>query len=150
MENTFCAGRWRVRPFLGHIMEQSWVGKAWLTKDIVVQIQDRWECLLCPNSHVRRARIHMWEFDSVINDQDSYGIYQPFLIYHADTNWLMSLLSQLSRRRMYFHTALLQLRASADMFVLVCLFYYDSVTPLKGGANAMAFSLWRGPLQKAY
>ena len=51
---------------------------------------------------------------------------------------------------MKFHTALLQFGVSADMFVLVCLFYYDSVTPLMGGAKAMAFSLWRGPWQKAY
>ena len=49
---------------------------------------------------------------------------------------------------MYFHTALLQLRASADMFVLVCSLDDYSVTPLMGGAKAMAFSLRRGPWQK--
>ena len=35
---------------------------------------------------------------------------------------LLSLISQLSRCQIYFHTALLQLQTIADMFVLVCIF----------------------------
>ena len=49
---------------------------------------------------------------------------------------------------MNFHTALLQFWASADMFVLVRSLDDQSVTPLMGGAKAMAFSLRRGPWQK--
>ena len=70
-----------------------------------------------------------------------------------DTNCLLSLLSllsQLSRWHMKFHTALLQFGVSADMFVLVCSLDDKWVTSLMGGAKAMAFSLWRGPWQKAY
>ena len=44
---------------------------------------------------------------------------------------LVSLMSQLSRCQMYFHTALLQLQTIVDMFVLVCLFESISNAPIR-------------------
>ena len=47
---------------------------------------------------------------------------------------LLSQMSQISRCQMYFHTALVQMQASADMFALVCLWdhhlQYKSVASL--------------------